>query len=196
MRNKILPISTFLLLSPVLVFGYTVSFDPLGADGTTFEDFFKTILSGILDLIALLAIVFIVIAGIIYLMASNSGNENLVGTAKKIWAGALIGLALSAGAPTFINQIISIVGGSVSSDLGDAPSLSEITTNTLSFLLSIVGILAIIGMTINSILMLTASGDSGNFEKAKKGFNYSLLGLISAGSALIIVKLIVDLIQG
>jgi hypothetical protein len=198
MKNKLI-LGIFwgiIIFLPITVLGATISFDPLGVGENSYENFFKTILQGILNLIALLAIVFIVIAGVIYLMASSSGNDKMVETAKKIWAGSLIGLALSVAAPTFINQILAIIGGGVSTDLSAAPSLSSILDNTLTFLLSIIGILAIIGITINSILMLTAGGDSNRFEKAKKGFNFSLLGLIVAGSALILVRLIVDLIQG
>lgn len=198
MKNKLI-LGIFwgiIIFLPITVLGTTISFDPLGVGENSYENFFKTILQGILNLIALLAIVFIVIAGVIYLIASNSGNDKMVETAKKIWAGSLIGLALSVAAPTFINQILAIIGGEVSTDLSAAPSLSSILDNTLTFLLSIIGILAIIGITINSILMLTAGGDSSRFEKAKKGFNFSLLGLIVAGSALILVKLIVNLIQG
>jgi heme/copper-type cytochrome/quinol oxidase subunit 2 len=198
MKNKLI-LGIFwgiIIFLPITVLGATISFDPLGVGENSYENFFKTILQGILNLIALLAIVFIVIAGVVYLIASSSGNDKMVETAKKIWAGSLIGLALSVAAPTFINQILAIIGGEVSTDLSAAPSLSSILDNTLTFLLSIIGILAIIGLTINSILMLTAGGDSSKFEKAKKGFNFSLLGLIVAGSALILVRLIVDLIQG
>jgi hypothetical protein len=196
MRNKILISTAFLMLFPMLAFGYNISFNQLESAETNYVDFFKTILQGILNLIALLAILFIVVAGVIYLIASTSGNDALIGTAKKIWAGALIGLALSVAAPTFINEIIDIIGGEISHDLDTAPTLSTIIKNTLSLLLSIVGILAIIGMIINSIFLLTAGGDSGRAERAKKGFNISLLGLLVAGSSLILVRLIVDLIQG
>jgi hypothetical protein len=198
MKNKLI-LGIFwgiIIFLPITVLGATISFDPLGVGENSYENFFKTILQGILNLIALLAIVFIVIAGVVYLIASSSGNDRMVEAAKKIWAGSLIGLALSVAAPTFINQILAIIGGEVSTDLSAAPSLSSILDNTLTFLLSIIGILAIIGLTINSILMLTAGGGSSKFEKAKKGFNFSLLGLIVAGSALILVKLIVNLIQG
>lgn len=198
MKNKVI-LGIFwgmIIFLPITVSATTISFDPLGVGENSYENFFKTILQGILNLIALLAIVFIVIAGVVYLIASSSGNDKMVETAKKIWAGSLIGLALSVAAPTFINQIIDIIGGEVSTDLSTAPSLSSILENTLTFLLSIIGILAIIGITISSILMLTAGGDSSRFEKAKKGFNFSLLGLIIAGSALILVRLIINLIQG
>jgi hypothetical protein len=199
MQKKYYSISIlFLLLIPLVVFGENISFDTLmpGTEGDHLENFFKNILQGILNLIALLAIVFIVIAGVIYLMASSSGNDKMVETAKKIWAGSLIGLALSAAAPTFINQIIDIIGGGDPTDLTGAPSLSSILNRTLTFLLSIIGILATIGMVINGILLATSGGDSSRAEKAKKGFTYSLLGLIAAGSALILVNLIINLIQG
>ena len=188
-----------LLLVPMVVFGeelISFGFFKPGAEGDPLENFFKNILQGILNLIALLAIVFIVIAGVIYLMASSSGNDKMIETAKKIWAGSLIGLALSAAAPTFINQILDIIGGELPTDLTGAPSLSSILNRTLTFLLSIIGILATIGMVINGILLATSGGDSSRAEKAKKGFTYSLLGLIAAGSALILVNLIINLIQG
>jgi hypothetical protein len=184
----------FAFLIPSLAGAVNLSFgNPVGTSGSMTE-LFQAILAGILNIIAFLGVLFMVIGGVIYLMASTSGNENLIETAKKIWTGALIGLALALAGPSFLKQIQAILGPAPTS-LDAAPSLSAIVTSTLSFLLSVIGILAIISLVINSILYLTSAGNSSRAEKIKSSIMYSIVGLLAAGSALIIVKQIVLLIE-
>ena len=197
-NKKIFIIGLLLLIIPNLVRALDLSFgNPIGTVGTMTE-FFEAILAGILNIIAFLGILFIVIGGVVYLMAASSGNENLVGTAKKIWTGALTGLALSLAGPSFLKEIKEIVlgaGGTVPTDIASAPSLTDIVSNTLSFLLSIIGILAIISLVINSIFYLTSFGDSSKVEREKRNILNSIWGIIAAGSALFIVEQIVSLIE-
>jgi len=185
------------ILIPKLTWAVTVSFgNPVGTSGTMTE-FFQAILAGILNIIAFLAILFIVIGGVMYIIASNNGDENMIGSAKKIWTGSLIGLAIALAGPSFLKEIKEIVldGGSMPTDLGSAPSLSMIITNTLSFLLSVLGILAIISSVINSILYLTSGGNSAKAEKIKSNITYSIIGFVIAGSALILVRQIAWFIE-
>lgn len=169
--------------------------NPIGETGDITQ-FFQSILNSALGIIAFLSVLFIVIAGVVYLMASSSGNDNLVTLAKKIWMGALAGLALALAGPTFLREIKEILldGGAVPTQLEEAPTLTEIVERTLSFLLSILGTLAIIGAVISGLFYLFAGGDPKKAEKAKNSAVYSLIGVAIAGSALILVKTITELI--
>ena len=52
--------------------------------------------------------------------------------------------------------------------------------------------LAIIGLTISGIMYLFAGGDSTQAENAKRAMKYSIIGIIFAGAALILVRQIVE----
>jgi len=80
--------------------------------------------------------------------------------------------------------------------LDDAPTLSEIVTRGLTFLLSIIGLLAIISLTISGISYLSSFGDSTKVEKAKQNIFYALLGILIAGASLILVRQISLFITG
>lgn len=54
----------------------------------------------------------------------------------------------------------------------------EIIANLLSWLLAILGFIAIIGFVISGLMYLTASGDEGQAEKAKNAMKYSIIGII------------------
>ena len=189
------------LIFPSFVFAATISFsnpaDPSG-NITNITNFFKAVLGGILNIIAYLGVLFLVISGVTYIIGSSSGNDGLIGTAKKIAVGSIIGLALALAGPTFMKDIKEIVlnGGEMPTDIASAPSLSTIVSNVLSFLLSAIGILAIISLVINSIWYLTAGGNSAKTDKAKTNITWSIIGLAIAGAALMIVKQIAYFITG
>jgi len=198
MKNKKTIFSIILLLClPFLAQAVTIDFaNPIDSTGTATE-FFQNIITGILNIIAYLGVLFIVIAGVVYLIASSTGNEALVETAKKIWTGSLIGIALGLAGPVFLKQIKEIVlkEGEMPTKIGSALTLTQIVSNTLEFLLSIIGILAIISLVINSMIYLFSSGNQNQAEKAKKNISLSIFGFIIAGSSLILVRLIVWFIE-
>jgi len=183
-----------LLCLPLLAQAVTIGLDnPIGTTGDATQ-FSENVITGILDIIAYLGVLFIVIAGVVYLIASSTGNEALVGTAKKIWTGSLIGIALGLAGPTFLRQILEITG-QPPNNLDDVKPLTEIVSNTLQFLLSIIGILAIISLVVNSMIYLFSSGNQNQAEKVKKNISLSIFGFIIAGSSLVLVRLIVWFIE-
>jgi hypothetical protein len=199
-KKQIIFLSLTLLIIPSVVWGLGVSFsNPIDPTGTgTITDLFESILEGILNIIAALGILFIVISGVIYLIASASGNEAMTGTAKKIATGSLVGLILGLSGPTLMGEIMDIilgVGGVMPDDLDTAPSLSEIVARALSFLLSIIATIAIISLTVNGILYLVAGGDSSKAEKVKNNIKFSIIGFVISGSALILVRQIIWFIE-
>ena len=80
-------------------------------------------------------------------------------------------------------------------NIGDAPTIATIVTNTLEFLLSIVGILAIISLTIGGIMYIMA-GSVDIAQRAMKTITYSIIGIVVTAVALMIVRKIVELIEG
>lgn len=58
--------------------------------------------------------------------------------------------------------------------------ISEIITKIMEWLLTMVGIIGVIGFAIAGILYLTAAGDEGKIDKAKNAMLYSIIGVIVA----------------
>ncbi|MDZ7612177.1 MAG: DUF6112 family protein [Candidatus Moranbacteria bacterium] len=177
---------------------FNISFkNPIGETGDI-TTFFEHVIAGLLGIIAFLSVLFIVIAGVVYIIASSSGNENMVSVAKKMWMVSLLGLAIALAGPTFLQEIKEIVlsGGPMPQNLDEAPTLTQIVENTLSFLLTILGVLAVIGLVISSVFYLAAGGNQQMAEKAKSSVKYSLLGVLVAVASLVLVKEIIKLITG
>lgn len=59
-------------------------------------------------------------------------------------------------------------------------SVIGIVAATLSWLLAILGFIAIAGFVISGLMYLTAAGDEGQAEKAKNAMKYSIIGVIVA----------------
>lgn len=58
--------------------------------------------------------------------------------------------------------------------------ISEIITSIMNWLLTMVGIIGVIGFAIAGVLYLTAAGDEGKIDKAKNAMLYSIIGVIVA----------------
>ena len=127
---------------------------------------------------------------------TSGGEEKRLTQAKNCWTGAVIGLAIVLAAPAFLREVISIVGGTNGVDTSQikGPTLLEIAQNVLNFLLSIVGIIAIISLVIGGGMYLTSAGDEGRAETGKKITQYAIVGIIIALGSLVIVKQIATLI--
>jgi len=173
--------------------------DPIGTQGSM-SAFFDNILSHLLNIIGYIALLFIVMGGIMYVLSGmGGGNENLKKMAQNTLTFAIIGLALAAAGPTFLREVKVVVLGSptavMPTDLNTAPTLTAIITRALTFLLSIIGILAIISLVIGGIMYVFASGSVDVAKRATKTIVYSLLGIVVAGGALIIIQKIAELLQ-
>lgn len=67
-------------------------------------------------------------------------------------------------------------------------SILGIVTNIMNWLLTLVGILGVIGFAIAGILYLTAAGDEDRIATAKKAMTWSIVGVIVALLGLVILK--------
>lgn len=70
----------------------------------------------------------------------------------------------------------------------EAPRVTSILANVLEFLLSIVGIVAIIGLVIAGLLYFFAGGDQRRIELAKTMSLASVIGLIIALGAMVVIR--------
>lgn len=153
----------------------------------------NNILSVLQGVVVLLAVLMIVIGGIMYM--ASFGNDKAMTRAKSVVAAAVIGLAIVLAARTFLQEIWNIlgVGSTVTSPGGD--SFLNIATRALNLLLSIVGVIAIIGMVVGGIMYLTSYGDDDRIKTGKKILTASLIGLVICLASVVAVQQIINLIS-
>lgn len=160
----------------------------------TVDEVLTSILGTLRGIIVVLSLVFIVIGAVMYIL--SAGNDSMMKTAKGAITASMIGLAIGIAAPSFLKEIGSILGwGDVnSSAAASALTLSQIARNVLNFLLSIVGILAIIMLLIGGIMYLTAAGDEDRIDTGKKIVKWSIIGILTALASMVIVSQIAALL--
>lgn len=153
----------------------------------TVQDVLGGLLSALQGIIVILSIIFIVIGAVMYV--TSGGNSKQIESAKSAITAAMIGLAIGIAAPSFLKEISGILGwNSAPADVSGAISLTQILTNVLTFLTGIVGILSIIMLIIGALMYLTSAGDEDRIDDGKKIVKYSIIGIIVAFAALVIVK--------
>lgn len=153
------------------------------------NDLVTSLLSFLQGFIVVIALIFIIVGAFLYI--TSAGNDGRMETGKKAILAAIIGLALGIAAPAFLREIGSILGWTtpnVPSGVGTSLSLLEIMTNVLSFLLTIIGIIAIIMLVLGGFLYLTAAGNEDQIDRGKKIVKYSVMGILIALAALVLVK--------
>jgi len=171
--------------------------NPVGVSSLT--AFFENVMVKLGSIVAYLAVVAIVVGGVMYLISGmGGGNENMKKMAETTIVFAIVGLALTAIAPAFLKQIkIIVLGGADKAmpvGIGQAPTIATIVKNTLVFLLSITGILAIISLVMGGIMYVMA-GTMDVAERAGKTIKYSIIGIVVISTAVMVVTKIVELIE-
>jgi len=160
--------------------------NPIGAN--SIEAVLGNIMSYLRGIAGAIAVIFIIIGGIMYML--SGGSKEMSERAKKTLIYAIAGLAIVLAAPLFYTEIKAVLSGS-----NPGSALQQVLMNILRLLLSIVGFLAIISMIVGAIWMLTAAGEEERYELGKKTATYSILGLVIAVSALIIANQVMNLIR-
>ncbi len=156
----------------------------------TVDTLLGSILGYLQTLIVAVALVFLLIGGFLYI--TSSGDSGRIDTAKNNIFYALIGLALGIAAPAFIRQIYDILGAAAPVVPGTTLTLLEIAKNVLDFLLSVVGIVAIIMLVIGAFMYLTAAGDEDRIDTGKKIAKYSIIGITIALASIVLVRQIAN----
>jgi TRAP-type C4-dicarboxylate transport system permease small subunit len=170
--------------------------NPIGF--TSVAELLDSILNNLMGIIAILAVIFIVIGGIMYLV--SAGDETMITRAKKTWTSAVIGLAIALAAPTFLKEIRNILGGggtggSAQSWVSNSLTIRQIAVNVLTLLLDVVGIFAIIAMVIGGGMYLTAYGDEKKIDTGKRIITYAIIGIVVALASLVIVRQVDTLLR-
>jgi hypothetical protein len=145
-------------------------------------------------IIVMLALIFLVLGGIFYI--TSGGDSKKIETAKSMITAAMIGLAIGVAAPSFLKEIGNILGwggAEVPTEVSGARSAIEVAQAVLDFLLSIVGLLAMVMLVIGGLMFFAAAGDEKRAETAKGIVKYSIMGVAVAIVSLIIVRTIAGL---
>ncbi len=87
------------------------------------------------------------------------------------------------------NQTMSGIEIPTNTGLPDAP-VRNILENILIWMLQITGIIAIIAFVISGIQYLTAAGNEGQIETAKRNMLYSIIGVVVVLAAFVIIQAI------
>jgi archaellum component FlaF (FlaF/FlaG flagellin family) len=171
-------------------YGYS---NPIGYNSIT--QFAEGLLASSQTLVSWLAIIFIVVGGILYMTAS--GKESQITLAKKTIISALIGLALALAGPSLLKEIKEIIipESPGAYDISTANNFVEILTNVMSFVLTIIVILAMMSLVYSGFLYLTSAGSRENVDTAKKIGKFSVLALVLSGSSIIIIRLILGFLN-
>lgn len=156
----------------------------------TVQQVLMALLYALQGVIVVLSLVFIVIGAVLYI--TSGGKQAQVTMAKTAITAALIGLAIGILAPTFLKEIATVLGWNATaplpSEVSSAKSVADILLSVLSFLLGIVGILAIIMLVAGGIMFLGAAGDMNRIGTAKKIVTFALIGILVALASLVIVR--------
>ncbi|NTW30665.1 MAG: hypothetical protein HGA33_05270 [Candidatus Moranbacteria bacterium] len=145
-------------------------------------------------IIVMLALIFLVLGGIFYI--TSGGDSKKIESAKGMITAAMIGLAIGVAAPSFLKEIGNILGwggAEVPTEVSGAKSAIEVAQAVLDFLLSIVGLLAMVMLVIGGLMFFAAAGDEKRAETAKGIVKYSVIGVAVAIVSLIIVRTIAGL---
>jgi len=156
---------------------------------STVEGFLGSFLSALQGIIVTLALIFLVLGGVLYVI--SAGDEKKITTAKGAITAAMIGLAIAVAAPAFLKEIYGILGQSAPAAVSGGASLATILRNVLNFLLSMVGILAMIMLVVGGMMYFAAAGDEKKADTAKAIVKYSIIGIAVALASLVIVTQIV-----
>lgn len=170
--------------SPTTTGGGTSFTNPLAFNSV--EEFLGGIMSAIQKIIVALALVFITIGSVMILV--SAGDSGLVEKGKGAITMALVGLALGVAAPSLLKELAGIIGWGGASSVAGALTLTQIALRVLNFLLGTMGIIALVMMVIGATLYLTSAGDEDRIDTGKDIFKYSVIGIIMAMSAMILVK--------
>ncbi len=140
--------------------------------------------SNLINVVVGVTVVVIIVAGIMYLF--SGANIELAEKAKKTLIGAVLGFAIVLGSKFIITEVGCALGWKGATGCGvEAKSM---ITRMITFLFSIVGIIALIGIIIGGILHIGSAGDESKAKSAKKILVSSIIGLVIALSAAIVVR--------
>lgn len=87
-------------------------------------------------------------------------------------------------------QIFSLINTAQAGVISDAPRLSNVGLNVLSFLLSVFGVIAIMMLVLSGVMYVTAFGDESKLTEAKGMAKNAVLGIIVVMGSMVIMRLV------
>jgi len=169
--------------------------NPLGTV-TSFSEWFRNLLVNIQGVVGWLAVLMIVVGGVVYITAGGSVRQATL--AKTIIVFALVGFAIAVAAPSLLREIGDIATGGVPAGpslILNATSVPEIVGRVMNFLLTLIGMLALIGFTVGGIMFITAAGDNNKALAARRAMIYSTIAITISGTSLIILEQVIMLLE-
>lgn len=90
-----------------------------------------------------------------------------------------------------------LIGSAGSSGLatGGGNNLSDYVNTIISYVIALVGLIAILGFLISAVMYFTAAGDEEKITKAKSAMTYSIVGVVVALVGFVIMNLVQDFLQ-
>jgi len=82
--------------------------------------------------------------------------------------------------------LISIAHAGV---ITDAPTFQNIGMSVLNFLLSVVGIVAIMALVVSGMMYFFSFGDNSRMEVAKKSAKYAIVGIILVMGSMVLMRM-------
>ncbi len=163
---------------------------------TSFSGLFSNLLVSIQGVVGWIAVMMIVIGGLIYITSGGSVKQATMGRTTVIYA--MVGFAIAIAAPSLLREVREIASAGVGggpSIINTATPVAEIIDNVMTFLITAMGMLALIGFTIGGVLYISAGGDVQKADRAKKAIFYSIIAITISGAALIILKQVIAILE-
>ena len=158
---------------------------------TAVNDFITTILSGVQIVTGSIAILFIIVGAYFYL--TSAGEEDKAKKGKDSIIFAVVGLIVMVLSRAIVSVFYAEGGPK---DLGgrmvDVAGVKGLINSIISFGTSFVGGLAVLMLIYSGFLWITARGEEGEVEKAKKILTYSIIGIAIVVFSYTIVTIIVN----
>jgi uncharacterized membrane protein len=152
-----------------------------------FGDYISGIWEWASQIIFAISVLMMIIGGMVLMFSGD--RSNYAENGKIIIKSAIISTFLTTSSAFLMNFLQKPTIG-----ISEKPKVQDITIvvqNSVSLIFNIISILAVIAVIYNGYLLMFSGANYDNEEKAKKGFNYAIIGLVVAISAKLILRFII-----
>ncbi len=87
-------------------------------------------------------------------------------------------------------QTGDLMGSAQTSNLTPGQNISDYVNTVISYLIGLVGLIAIVGFLISAVMYFTAAGDEEKITKAKSAMTYSIVGVVVALMGFVILNVV------
>jgi hypothetical protein len=163
----------------------------------SFTDWFGNLLISIQGIVGWLAVIMIIIGGLVYMTSGGSQTQATKG--KAIVIASLIGFAVAVAAPSLLKEIRDLAaagaGGGAPTVIASAKTIQEIVTDVMSFLLTLVGVLALISFIYGGFTFIASGGDQNRADNGRAIVTYSIIAVCVSGASLIILRQVLQVLS-